>query len=254
MWHRMASQPHNAIIVIPARMASTRLPGKPLADICGEPMIVHVWRRASRADVGPVVVACAEGEIATAIRAAGGEAILTRPDHASGSDRIFEALTRYDPEGRHDVVINLQGDLPTLDPDIVRMALLPLADGAVDIATLIAPIGDPAEIADANVVKVAVSLAPEASFGRALYFSRAAVPWGEGPLFHHIGLYAYRREALARFVALPPGVLEKRERLEQLRALENGMRIDAALVDTVPLGVDTQAELDRARAMVAATR
>ena len=250
----MVSQPHNAIIVIPARMASTRLPGKPLADICGEPMIVHVWRRALRANVGPVLVACAEVEIAAVMRAAGAQAILTRPDHASGSDRIFEALTRYDPDGRYDVVINLQGDLPTLDPEVVPMALLPLADVAVDIATLIAPIGDPAEIADANVVKAVVSLAPEAGFGRALYFSRAAAPWGEGPFFHHIGLYAYRREALARFVALPPGVLEKRERLEQLRALENGMRIDAALVETAPLGVDTQAELDRARAMVAATR
>jgi 3-deoxy-manno-octulosonate cytidylyltransferase (CMP-KDO synthetase) len=250
----MVSQPHNPIIVIPARMASTRLPGKPLANICGEPMIVHVWRRASRANVGPVLVACAEVEIAAVMRAAGGQAILTQPDHASGSDRIFEALTRYDPDGRYDVVINLQGDLPTLDPEIVPMALLPLADGAVDIATLVARIGDPAEIADTNVVKAVVSLAPEASFGRALYFSRATVPWGEGPLFHHIGLYAYRREALARFVALPPGVLEKRERLEQLRALENGMRIDAALVETAPLGVDTQAELDRARAMVAATR
>ena len=250
----MVSQPHNAIIVIPARMASTRLPGKPLADICGEPMIVHVWRRALRANVGPVLVACAEVEIAAVMRAAGAQAILTQPDHASGSDRIFEALTRYDPDGRYDVVINLQGDLPTLDPEVVPMALLPLADVAVDIATLIAPLGDPAEIADANVVKAVVSLAPEAAFGRALYFSRAAAPWGEGPFFHHIGLYAYRREALARFVALPPGVLEKRERLEQLRALENGMRIDAALVETAPLGVDTQAELDRARAMVAATR
>ena len=250
----MSSQVHNPIVVVPTRMASTRLPGKPLADICGEPMIVHVWRRASRADVGPVVVACAEKEIASVIRDAGGEAVLTHPDHASGSDRVFEALSRYDPEGRHDIIINLQGDLPTLDPDVVRMALLPLADGAVDIATLIAVIGDPAEVADMNVVKAAVSLAPGALFGRALYFSRAAVPWGEGPLFHHIGLYAYRREALARFVALPPGVLERRERLEQLRALENGMRIDAAFVNTAPLGVDTQAELDRARAMVAATR
>lgn len=250
----MSSQVHNPIVVVPARMASTRLPGKPLADICGEPMIVHVWRRASRADVGPVVVACAEREIASVIRDAGGEAVLTRPDHASGSDRVYEALSRYDPQARHDVVINLQGDLPTLDPGIVRKALCPLAESSVDIATLVAPIDNSAEVADINVVKAAVSLSPEATFGRALYFSRAAVPWGEGPLFHHIGLYAYRREALARFVALPPGVLEKRERLEQLRALENGMRIDAVVVDTVPVGVDTQADLDRARAMVAATR
>jgi 3-deoxy-manno-octulosonate cytidylyltransferase (CMP-KDO synthetase) len=246
----MASRLHNPVVLVPARMSSTRLPGKPLADIRGDPMIVHVWRRASEADVGPVVVACAEREIADAVTAAGGTAMLTRADHPSGSDRIFEALSSFDPEGRHDIVVNLQGDLPTLDPILVRAALLPLADGDVDIATLVARIVDPAEITDPNVVKVALSLPANRTVGRALYFSRASVPWGDGPLFHHIGLYAYRRKALSRFVALPPGVLERRERLEQLRALENGMRIDAAVVATVPLGVDTQADLDRAREML----
>jgi 3-deoxy-manno-octulosonate cytidylyltransferase (CMP-KDO synthetase) len=246
----MPSQVHNPVVLVPARMGSTRLPGKPLADIRGEPMIVHVWRRATAAGVGPVVVACAEPEIADVVTAAGGTAMLTRVDHPSGSDRIFEALSLFDPEGRHDVVVNLQGDLPTLDPALVRSALLPLADEDVDIATLVAPIEDVAERDDPNVVKVALSLPANRTSGRALYFSRAPVPWGEGPLWHHIGLYAYRRTALARFVALAPGVLERRERLEQLRALENGMRIDAAVVATVPLGVDTRADLNRARAML----
>jgi len=232
-------------------MASTRLPGKPLADIGGVPMIVHVWRRATEAGIGPVVVACAEPEIASAVEAAGGRAVLTRPDHPSGSDRIFEALSILDPEGRHDGVVNLQGDLPTLDPSVVRAALAPLSDPACDIATLVAPIQDPAERDDPNVVKVALSMPACAASGRALYFSRSTIPWGDGPLFHHIGLYAYRREALARFVTLPPGVLEQRERLEQLRALENGMRIDAAVVGTVPLGVDTPGDLARARALLA---
>lgn len=238
--------------MVPARMASTRLPGKPLAEIAGAPMIVQVLRRAREADVGPVVVACAEPEIAQAVRAAGGRAVLTRPDHPSGSDRIFEALQVIDGAGRFEVVINLQGDLPTIDPQVIRAALTPLTEPAVDIATLVAPIGSPDERNDPNVVKAVLALAGGSSVGRALYFSRAPVPWGEGPTFHHIGLYAYRRAALARFVALPPGVLERRERLEQLRALENGMRIDAAVVDTVPLGVDTAAELDRARRILEA--
>lgn len=238
--------------MVPARMASTRLPGKPLAEIAGQPMIVQVLRRAREADVGPVVVACAEPEIAQAVRAAGGRAVLTRPDHPSGSDRIFEALQVIDGAGRFEVVINLQGDLPTIDPQVIRAALTPLTEPAVDIATLVAPIGSPDERNDPNVVKAVLALAGGTSVGRALYFSRAPVPWGEGPTFHHIGLYAYRRAALARFVALPPGVLERRERLEQLRALENGMRIDAAVVDTVPLGVDTAAELDRARRILEA--
>jgi 3-deoxy-manno-octulosonate cytidylyltransferase (CMP-KDO synthetase) len=249
--------------MIPARMASTRLPGKPLADIHGLPLIVHVWRRAVAADLGPVVVACAEPEIAEAVEAAGGRAKLTRPDHGSGSDRIFEALEALDPEGRHDVVINLQGDLPTLAPEVLRAVLAPLAEPAVDIATLVAEITDPEERSDLSVVKAALAFSDSAPgksaeappIARALYFSRAPVPWDGGdparPLYHHIGLYAYRRAALARFVALPASGLERRERLEQLRALEAGMRIDAALVDTVPLGVDTPADLARARELLA---
>ncbi|VUX46872.1 3-deoxy-manno-octulosonate cytidylyltransferase [Candidatus Defluviicoccus seviourii] len=243
-----------SIIMIPARMASTRLPGKPLADILGAPMIVHVWRRACEADAGPVVVACAEPEIADAVTAAGGRAVLTSPDLPSGSDRIFAALEAVDPDGRFDTVVNLQGDLPTIDPVAIHAALKPLADPEVDIATLVALIADAEERDDPNVVKAVVALAPGADTGRALYFSRCPVPWGEGAHYHHIGIYAYRRAALARFVTLPPGILEKRERLEQLRALENGMRIDAALVETVPFGVDTQGDLERARMVLAAHR
>jgi len=246
--------PSRPIVVIPARMASTRLPGKPLADIAGAPMIVHVWRRAMEADVGPVVVACAEAAIADAVEAAGGTAVLTRPDHPSGSDRIFEAVARVDPDGRHDVVVNLQGDLPTVDPAVVRAVLEPLGDPEVDIATLVSPIAEAGERDNPNVVKAVVSLAADANVGRAIYFSRAAVPWGEGAHFHHIGIYAYRRAALTRFVALKPGVIEQRERLEQLRALENGMRIDAAVVDTVPFGVDTPGDLERARALLTGGR
>ncbi|WP_119461204.1 3-deoxy-manno-octulosonate cytidylyltransferase [Rhodospirillaceae bacterium SYSU D60014] len=243
------------IVVIPARLGSTRLPDKPLADIHGEPMIVHVWRRAVEADVGPVLVACAEPAIADAVQAAGGRAVLTRPDHASGSDRIHEAVQRIDPDAAHDLVVNLQGDLPTVAPAVVRAVLPPFVEPAVDIATLVTPIADPAERDNPNVVKAVVAFPEEPGdvcppTARALYFSRAAVPAGDGPHYHHIGLYAYRRAALARFVRLPPGLLERRERLEQLRALEAGMRIDAALVDTVPLGVDTPADLARARALL----
>jgi 3-deoxy-manno-octulosonate cytidylyltransferase (CMP-KDO synthetase) len=245
------SRPGNPVIVIPARMASRRLPGKPLADIHGEAMIVHVWRRARDADLGPVVVACAEAEIAAAVEAAGGRAVMTRPDHPSGSDRVHEALGAIDAKERHDAVINVQGDLPTIEPEAIRAALAPLDEPAVDIATLVAAIVDPAEAKDEDVVKAAISFGDGAPVGRALYFSRLAVPAGDGPLYHHIGIYAYRRPVLERFVALPPGVLEQRERLEQLRALEDGMRIDAALVDTVPLGVDTPADLERARRMLA---
>jgi len=259
--------PRNPIIAIPARLAATRLPDKPLADIHGTPMIVHVWRRAVAAGLGPVVVACAEAAIAEAIEAAGGHAVATRPDHGSGSDRIFEAVEAVDPERRHDAVINLQGDLPTISPEMLRAVLAPLAEPAVDIATLVAEIADPAERSDPNAVKAALVFpesAPEAAgavppIARALYFSRAPVPWDGGdrggdparPLYHHIGLYAYRRAALARFVSLPASALERRERLEQLRALEAGLRIDAALVDTVPLGVDTPADLARARELLA---
>lgn len=244
------SQPGNPIVVIPARMAATRLPGKPLADIAGQPMIVHVWQRAVAADVGPVVVACGDADIARAVTAAGGRAVMTRSDHASGSDRVFEAIEAIDGNGRHDAVINLQGDLPTIAPQSIGKALAPLGDAQVDIATLVA-VAAPEDRDDANVVKAAVALAPGADVGRALYFSRAAIPSGDGPLYHHIGIYAFRRAALVRFVALPSGVLERRERLEQLRALEAGMRIDAALVDTVPFGVDTPADLERARRLLA---
>jgi 3-deoxy-manno-octulosonate cytidylyltransferase (CMP-KDO synthetase) len=241
----------NPVILIPARMASTRFPGKPLAEINGEAMIVHVWRRAMEAELGPVFVACAEPEIARAVEAVGGDAVMTRPDHPSGSDRIFEALGAIDPGGRFDAVINLQGDLMTLDATLPGAAAALLDDAEVDIGTLAAVIADEAEIGDPNVVKAVVSCDPGAPRGRALYFSRATVPPLPGPLYHHIGLYAYRRPALERFVKLPPSPLERRERLEQLRALEAGMRIDVALVDTVPLGVDTPDDLARAERILA---
>lgn len=239
------------LVVIPARMGSTRLPDKPLADIHGVPMIVHVWRRAMEAGIGPVVVAAAEQAIADAVTAAGGTAVLTDPDHPSGSDRVWEAVRRIDPEGQHDAVVNVQGDLPTIDPAAIRAVLSPLSDLGVDIATLGAVITEPGERMNPNVVKAVVEMAPGADTGRALYFTRATAPWGEGPLFHHIGLYAYRRAALERFVALPPAQLEQREKLEQLRALANGMSIALTRVDIVPLGVDTIEDLDRARHMLA---
>jgi 3-deoxy-manno-octulosonate cytidylyltransferase (CMP-KDO synthetase) len=241
----------NPVVLIPARMASTRLPNKPLADIAGRPMIVHVWGRAMEAGIGPVYVAAAEPEIAAAVRARGGEAVLTRPDHPSGSDRIFEALGQIDSDRRFDVIVNVQGDLPTIDPAILRQVLEPLADPAVDIATLAVEITREEERTAPHVVKAVVAFTPGHRIARALYFSRATVPANPGPHYHHVGLYAYRRNALERFVALPPGLLEQREKLEQLRALEAGMRIDVALVDTVPLGVDTPAELERARALLA---
>ena len=246
------SRPQAPIVLIPARMASVRLPGKPLADICGEPMIVQVWRRAMEAGIGPVCVAAAEPEIVAAVAAAGGQAVLTDPAHPSGSDRIFEALGKVDPAGRHDAVVNLQGDLPTIDPALIRRVLDPLDDTAVDIATLAVEITREAERTDHKVVKAVAPFDPAAGrrVARALYFSRATVPANAGPHYHHVGLYAYRRAALARFVALPPGLLEKREKLEQLRALEAGLRIDVALVDTVPLGVDTPDDLARARAIL----
>jgi len=240
----------NPIVVIPARMNATRLPGKPLADIHGAPMIVHVWRRAMEAAVGPVWVATDDPRVVQAVASAGGKAIMTRSDHASGSDRIFEALGAVDADGAHDVVINIQGDLPTIEPSVVRACLAPLAEDGVDIATLATPITREQEKDDPNVVKViATELDPTRL--RALYFTRARAPWGEGRLLHHIGLYAYRRDALRRFVAAPPSPLERREKLEQLRALEAGMRIDVALVDTAPLGVDAPEDLERARAMLA---
>ena len=240
--------PPNPIIVIPARMASTRLPGKPLADIAGLPMIVQVWARAREAGLGRVVVAAAEAEIAEAVRAAGGEAVLTDPDLPSGSDRIWQALGEVDPEGRHDVIVNVQGDLPTLDPRLIRTAAEALASARADISTLAAEIKVEEERTNPNVVKAVIALREGQRAGRALYFTRATAPTGEGPHYHHIGLYAYTRAALARFVTLPPSPLEKREKLEQLRALEAGMSVEVALVDTVPLGVDTPADLEKARA------
>jgi 3-deoxy-manno-octulosonate cytidylyltransferase (CMP-KDO synthetase) len=239
----------NVLILIPARMASTRLPGKPLADIAGLPMIVQVLRRAEAAQIGPVVVATDDETIAAAVDKAGGRAVMTRADHVSGSDRIHEALGVVDADGHARIVVNVQGDLPTLDPADLVSALSPLSDPAVDIATLAAEIRKPHERSNPNVVKVVgTPVSPRRL--RALYFTRATAPTGEGPLYHHIGLYAYRRAALERFVKLPPSPLELRERLEQLRALEAGMRIDVAIVDSVPLGVDTPEDLETARAML----
>jgi len=237
----------DVIVLIPARIASSRLPGKPLADIAGLPMIVHVLRRAEAASVGPVVVATDSEAIATAVEKAGGRAVMTRGDHVSGSDRIFEALGTVGDAAQ--VIVNVQGDLPTLRPEDVRASLVPLADSSVDIATIAAEIRDESERQNPNVVKV-VGTPLSANRLRALYFTRATAPFGDGPLYHHIGLYAYRRAALERFVSLPPSALERRERLEQLRAVEAGMRIDVTIVDSVPLGVDTPEELERARAML----
>lgn len=242
--------PSNPVILIPARMGSTRFPDKVLAEIAGAPMIVQVWRRAQEAALGRIVVAAAEPAIVAAVEAVGGEAVLTDPEHPSGSDRIYEALMKIDPDGDHDAIVNVQGDLPTIEPDAIRAAIAPLKDPAVDIATIGAEITIDEERTNPNVVKAVAAIAPGECIGRALYFTRATAPSGEGPLYHHIGLYAYRRAALEEFVALPQGVLEQREKLEQLRALEAGMRIDLALVDTVPLGVDTPADLARARAML----
>jgi 3-deoxy-manno-octulosonate cytidylyltransferase (CMP-KDO synthetase) len=252
----VSGNPYNAttmaddvLILIPARMASIRLPGKPLADIAGLPMIVQVLRRAEAARLGPVVVACDDETIATVVEKAGGRAIMTRADHPSGSDRIFEALGVVDPDGRTKIVVNVQGDLPTLAPADLAAALTPLSDAAVDIATLCAEIKRPEERTNPNVVKVVgAAVAPRRL--RALYFTRATAPSGDGPLYHHIGLYAYRRAALEQFVKLPPSPLEQRERLEQLRALEAGMRVDVTIVDTVPLGVDTPEDLEIARTML----
>jgi 3-deoxy-manno-octulosonate cytidylyltransferase (CMP-KDO synthetase) len=241
------------LVLIPARLSATRLPNKPLALIGSEPMIVHVWRRAVEAGIGPVAVATDAPEIAEAVAFAGGKAVLTRSDHVSGSDRIFEAVEKLDPEGRHDVVVNVQGDLPTIDPRAIAASIAPLSDAAVDLATLVAVIERDEEKTNPNVVKMVGSEISPGRF-RALYFTRVTAPYGDGPLYHHIGLYAYRRKALQRFVGLPPAPLEMRERLEQLRALEAGMRIDAVVVDDVPLGVDTPDDLERAREVLAARR
>lgn len=239
----------SVLILVPARMASTRLPGKPLADIAGRPMIVHVAARATESGLGRVVVATDTQAVADAVRSAGFEAVMTRADHQSGSDRIFEALTLLDREGTVETVVNVQGDLPTIEPAAIRASLAPLEDAGVDIATLGVEIERDAEKTDPNVPKIIGSpISP--SRLRALYFTRATAPWGDGPLYHHVGLYAYRRAALERFVSLKPSVLEKRESLEQLRALEDGMRIDVEIIRTVPLGVDTPEHLERARALL----
>lgn len=241
---------NRTLVLIPARMAATRLPGKPLLDIAGLPMIVHVLRRAEEARIGRVAVATDTREIADVVKAHGGEAVMTHADHPSGSDRIHEALGRLDPEGRADIVVNLQGDFPTIRTDNIAAVLGPLTDPAVDIATLAAKIHSEEESANPNVVKVVGSPLGNGRL-RALYFTRATAPHGDGPRYHHIGLYAYRRAALERFVALPPSALERQEKLEQLRALEAGMRIDVTVVDTVPRGVDTPPDLETARRALA---
>jgi 3-deoxy-manno-octulosonate cytidylyltransferase (CMP-KDO synthetase) len=239
--------PQRPIIIIPSRMASTRLPNKPLADINGAPMIVHVLCRALESGIGPVVVACDGEKIAEAVRKAGGQAVLTRPDHPSGSDRIWEALNALPDNGAYDAVINVQGDEPTLDPAHIRLAFAMLGNPEVDIATLAAEIHDEERKKASQVVKPVIDVKPGEKQGRALYFSRQPVPWGEGPLYHHVGLYAYRRDSLARYVASPPSPLELREKLEQLRALSLGMRIEVGIIDDVPMGVDTPEDLEKAR-------
>ncbi len=238
------------IVLIPARMQATRLPGKPLADIGGRPMILHVLDRAREADVGEVAVATDDEAIRNAVERAGGRVLMTNAGHQTGSDRIFEALGKADPAGKVAVVVNLQGDLPSIEPVTIRRVVEPLDDPAVDIATLAVEIADEEEKTNPNVVKVVGTPVGESRL-RALYFTRATAPANDGPLYHHIGIYAYRRAALERFVKLPQGTLEKREKLEQLRALEHGMRIDVAIVDALPLGVDTPADLEKARALLA---
>ena len=239
----------DTIILIPARMASSRLPGKPLADIAGLPMIVHVFRRAQAAKIGEAVVATDSEAVAAAVEKSGGRAIMTRADHVSGSDRIYEALEALDPEHRMSVVVNVQGDLPAIEPADIRAAVGPLSDPAVDIATLAAVITNPAELSNPNVVKVSGTPVSPGRL-RAVTFTRADAT-GAGPHYHHIGLYAYRRAVLERFVKLPPSANERREKLEQLRALDAGMRIDVVVVDSVPLGVDTPEELKKARKLLA---
>ena len=240
----------NTVIIIPARMASQRLPNKPTVSINGEPMIVHVWRRATEAEVGDVIVACDHEDIAAAIADAGGRAIVTHPDLPSGSDRVCAALQIVDPQGECQQVVNLQGDMPNLDPSLIKEALQPLRNRDVDIGTLAVAINDPQELANPSVVKIALSLEQGSKIGRALYFSRAPIPHGQGDSYHHIGIYAYKRQALEKFVQLSPSPLEQQERLEQLRALEAGMRIGVQIVDAEPLGVDTQEDLDKVRTLM----
>ena len=242
--------PNRTLVLIPARMAATRLPGKPLLDIAGLPMIVHVLRQAEKADIGRVAVATDTAEIAAVVKAHGGTAVMTRPEHPSGSDRIFEAAETLDPRREAEIVVNLQGDFPTITAETIREVMPPLEDPAVDIATLASQIHTEEEDRAPSVVKAVGSPLGDKRM-RALYFTRATAPHGDGPRYHHIGLYAYRRAALERFVRLPPSQLELQEKLEQLRALEAGMRIDITIVDTVPRGVDTPADLETARRMLA---
>ncbi len=237
----------NILTIIPSRLASTRLPGKALAEINGIPMIVHVWRRGMEANLGPVVVACDDWQIADAVQRAGGKAVMTDPALASGSDRAFAALQMVDPAGEYDLVVNLQGDMPTADPAMLATLIAPLDLPGAEIATLASVVTTAAELAAPSVVKAAVSLSPGDKTGRALFFSRNLIPWGDGAHYHHIGLYAYKRSALMKFSHLPQGALEQREQLEQLRALEHGMRIDISIVDVNPLGVDTLDDLNLAR-------
>lgn len=240
---------YNPIIIIPARLASSRLPNKPLAEIGGVPMIVQVMKRGLEAAIAPVIVACDSDAIKAAVEAAGGTAILTEPTLPSGSDRIYAALEAHDPEGKHDIILNLQGDLPTLAPALLHQLLALLTASGADISTLAAPITDETEHDNPNVVK-AIFAHAEAGQGRALYFTRATAPHHVGTRYHHIGLYGYTRAALATFVSLPPSALETRERLEQLRALEAGMHIEVGVADTVPLGVDTPEDLAQARRLL----
>lgn len=234
------------LILIPARLGAVRLPGKPLADIHGAPMIIHVWRRAQEANVGPVVVATDSPDIQAAVEAHGGQALLTSPDHPSGSDRCFEALNLFDPKNQYDIIVNLQGDLPTIEPEAIVNTLALMEDEKVDIGTVGTPLLSPADQANPNIVKIVGSPCGPHRL-RGLYFTRAAAPWGEGPAWQHIGLYAYRRPCLEHFVRLPPSLLEQQEKLEQLRALEAGFRIDVALINSLPLSVDTPADLERVR-------
>lgn len=251
----MNPPPLSPLVVIPARLAATRLPGKPLAEIAGRPMIAHVIDRAREAAIGPVAVAAGEPAIVEAARAAGARAVLVAEDLPSGTDRVERALAALDPDRRHDVVVNFQGDLPTMPPESLRAILAPLADPAVDIATLVAPIEDEDEALRTAAVKAVCCFEGDEATARCLYFSRAAVPWSDGPepwrgLWHHIGVYGFRRAALERYVRLPPAALERRERLEQLRALAAGMVIGAARIPAAPFGVDTPADLDRARGIL----
>lgn len=236
----------NALVIIPSRMQASRLPLKPLADICGKPMIARVLEQANQAEIGRVVVACDHEDIAAAVRAHGGEAIMTSPDHQSGSDRIHEAACLVDPKKEHPVILNLQGDVPLIEPKAVRAAFAPLEDETVDIGTIMTEIKDPQFRDDPTFVK-AVTTPNGNGTHRALYFTRATAPTGDGPLYQHIGVYAYRREALDRFVTLPPSPLEIREKLEQLRALEAGMRIDVSAIESAPMDVNTPEDLERAR-------